>query len=390
MSNLLKTRNEVYGAMKSIMDLSTRSADDLGKYDALEAQYVSLTKQIENEVRFDAIKATMDATFDKRVVTNGKTSNDQEIRSAFLNYVRTGDMTEVRNINSFTNVEGGINVPVVLFPAIEKALAENSVMRRIGAKVIATTSTTNLPLANTAPTAVFTAQNPSGSYTDTPQLFSSATLSAYKLTALLKISDELLQDASTDLEATVAANVGTAFGNAEETAFVSGSGVGQPLGLFRTTTAGGNSALSQNLGSASGSILDPMIEAYYKMPGNRRQEAVWIVGDGLASAMRKVKANTAGTYLWEQSLQVGQPDRFLGCPVYTTFAASTVWQPTAGVIGALLYPKHYVIGDRGGYQFQRLNELFAQEGNIGYRATKRFDSVLLDGNSLVKLVSNVA
>jgi HK97 family phage major capsid protein len=245
-------------------------------------------------------------------------------------------------------------------------------------------------LANTAPTAVFTAQNPSGSYTDTPQLFSSATLNAFKLTALLKISDELLQDASTDLEATVAANVGTAFGNAEETAFVSGSGVGQPLGLFRTTTAGGNSALTQNLGSASGSILDGMIDGYYKMPGNRRQEAVWIVGDGLASAMRKVKANTAGTYLWETSAQLGQPDTFLGRPVYTTFAASTTWQPTAGVIGALLYPKHYVIGDRGGYQFQRLNELYAQEGNIGYRATKRFDSVLLDGNSLVKFISNVA
>ena len=133
-----------------------------------------------------------------------------------------------------------------------------------------------------------------------------------------------------------------------------------------------------------------MIDAYYAMPGNRRQEAVWIVGDGLASAMRKVKANTAGTYLWEQSLQAGQPDRFLGLPVYTTYAASTAWQPTAGVIGALLYPKHYVIGDRGGYQFQRLNELYAQEGNIGYRATKRFDSVLLDGNSLVKFISNVA
>lgn len=390
MSNLLKTRNEVYGAMKSIMDLSTRSADDLGKYDALESQYISLTKQIEAEVRFDSIKSTMDSAFDKRVVTNGKTSNDQEIRSAFLNYVRTGDVSEIRNINSFTSAEGGINVPVILFPAIEKALQENSVMRRIGAKVITTTSTTNLPLANTAPTALFAAESPSGSYVDTPQLFSSATLSAYKLTALLQISDELLQDASTDLEATVAANVGTAFGNAEEKAFVSGSGVGQPLGLFRTTTAGGNAALTQNLGSASGSILDPMIDGYYKMPGNRRQEAVWIVGDGLASAMRKVKASTAGTYLWETSAQLGQPDTFLGRPVYTTYAASSVWQPTAGVIGALLYPKHYVIGDRGGYQFQRLNELFAQSGNIGYRATKRFDSVLLDGNSLVKFISNVA
>jgi HK97 family phage major capsid protein len=396
MSNLLNTRNEVYGAMKSIMASSTRSESDFAKYEDLENQYRSLTKQIEAEVRFDSIKSSMDTVLDKRNVGNSKTSNEDEIRSAFLNYVRTGDVSEIRNINSFTSAEGGVNVPTILFGTIQKALADASVMRRIGAKVISTTSTTTLPLANTAPTALWKNQSnapgDSGSYADTPQTFGSATLNAYKLTALMKISDELLQDASTDLEATVAQNVGTAFGNAEEIAFVSGSGVLQPTGLFRITAAGGNNVLTQNLGSASGSaaILDAMIDGYYKMPGNRRQEAVWVVGDALAAVMRKAKASTAGTYLWETSVQLGAPDLFLGRPVYTTQAAPTVWQSTAGVLGALVYPQHYVIGDRGGYQFQRLNELYAQEGNIGYRATKRTDAVLTDGNSLVKFIASAA
>jgi HK97 family phage major capsid protein len=392
MSNLLNTRNEVYGAMKSIMASSTRSESDFAKYEELENQYRSLTKQIEAEVRFDSIKSSMDSVLDKRNVGNSKTSNEDEIRSAFLNYVRTGDVSEIRNINSFTSAEGGVNVPTILFGTIQKALADASVMRRIGAKVIATTSTTTLPLANTAPTALWKDQNPSGSYAEGTQNFSSATLGAYKLTALMKISDELLQDASTDLEGTVAANIGTAFGNAEEIAFVSGSGALQPTGLFRITAAGGNNVLTQNLGSASGSaaILDAMIDGYYKMPGNRRQEAVWVVGDALAAVMRKAKASTAGTYLWETSVQLGAPDLFLGRPVYTTQAAPTVWQSTAGVMGALVYPQHYVIGDRGGYQFQRLNELYAAEGNVGYRASKRTDAVLTDGNSLVKFIASAA
>jgi len=373
------------------MSLENRSEGDFAKYNELEAKYSSLTKQIEAEVRFDSIKSSMGAALDKRAVGSSKTGNDEEIRSAFLNYVRTGDVSEIRNINSFTSTEGGVNVPVILLGQIQKALLENSVMRRIGARVIGTTSTTTLPITNTAPTALWKDQNPSASYAETPQTFSSATLGAYKLTALIKISEEVLQDAATDLESTVASNLGVSFGNAEETAFVSGSGVLQPTGLFRTTAAGGNNALSQNLGSSTGSaLLDNMIAAYYKMPGNRRQEACWIVGDGLASQMRQLKASTAGTYLWETSVQAGTPDLFLGRPVYTTFAAPASWQSTTGVMGALLYPQHYVIGDRGGYSLTRLNELYAAEGNVGYKAYKRVDAVLTDGNSLVKLVANVA
>jgi HK97 family phage major capsid protein len=391
MSKLLQDRNAVYGEMKHIMALENRSEGDFAKYNELEAKYSNLSKQIEAEVRFDAIKTSMGAALDKRAVGSGKSGNDEELRSAFLNYVRTGDMAEVRNINSFSSTEGGVNVPVILLGQIQKALLENSVMRRIGARVINTTSTTTLPITNTAPTALWKDQNPSASYAETPQTFASATLNAYKLTGLIKISEEVLQDASTDLESTVASNLGVAFGNAEETAFVSGSGLLQPTGLFRTTAAGGNNALSQNLGSSTGSgLLDNMIAAYYKMPGNRRQEAVWIVGDGLASQMRQLKASTAGTYLWEVSTQAGQPDLFLGRPVYTTFAAPAAWQATTGVMGALLYPQHYVIGDRGGYSLTRLNELYAAEGNVGYKAYKRVDATLTDGNSLVKLVASVA
>ena len=391
MSNLLQDRNTVYGEMKSIMSLENRSEGDFAKYNELEAKYSSLTKQIEAEVRFDAIKSSMGAALDKRAIGSSKTGNDDEVRSAFLNYIRTGDVSEVRNINSFSSTEGGVNVPVILLGQIQKALLQNSVMRRIGARVINTTSTTTLPITNTAPTALWKDQNPSASYAETPQTFSSATLGAYKLTGLIKISEEVLQDASTDLESTVASNLGVAFGNAEETAFVSGSGVLQPTGLFRTTAAGGNNVLSQNLGSSTGSaLLDNMIAAYYKMPGNRRQEACWIVGDGLASQMRQLKASTAGTYLWSTSVEAGQPDTFMGRPVYTTFAAPASWQSTTGVMGGLLYPQHYVIGDRGGYALTRLNELYAQEGNVGYKAMKRVDATLTDGNSFVKLVANVA
>jgi HK97 family phage major capsid protein len=392
MSKLLKDRNDVYEAMKHIMSSETRSEADLAKFNELDAKYASLTKAIEAEVRFDAIKNNMGEALDKRAISSNSKSSDEEYRSAFLAWARSGDLNELRattNLNTYTSAEGGINVPTILFQTIQRTIAQNSVMRNIGARVIQTTSTTNLPIVASGVTAAFIKEADSGSYSPTLPTFSSAQLGAYKASALVKTSEELLQDASTDLEATLAAEVGTGFANLEERAFVSGSASDEPRGLVRFTTAGGNSVLTQNLGSQSGSFLDGMINAYYKMPGVRRQESVWIVGDGLASAMRQVKASTAGTYLWEMSTQAGQPDRFLGRPVYVTYALPTTWQ-VGNVGGALLYPQHFVIGDRGGVSLQRLNELYAAEGNIGWRAYKRFDCALTDGNSLVKLVTNVA
>jgi len=380
--------------MKAIMDTASdkRSEGDYAKYDALETEYKKLTQAIEAEVRFDAINSKMGEVLDKRAVNSKTGPSEDEYRSAFLHYARTGEMDELRQLNSFSTSEGGANVPTILVQTIQRTLAQTSVMRNIGARVINTTSTTTLPIVSSGVTAVFKDQNPSASYSDTDVAFSSVTLGAYKATALIRVSEELLQDASTDLESTLAAEIGTGFGNLEEKAFISGSGTNEPRGILRTTTAGGNAVLTQNLGPSTGSgLLDNMIAAYYKMPSNRRQEACWIVGDGLASQMRQLKATTGGTYLWEISVQAGSPDRFLGLPVYNTYAAPATWATgTTNPVGALLYPKHFVIGDRGGYSLQMLKELYAAEGNVGWRAHKRFDCALTDGNSLVKLYANLA
>lgn len=386
MSKLLKQRADVYENMKAIMSLETRSDSELAKFEDLEKQYSTLTKQIEAEARFEIMGKNLEQALDKSVIKSSDAKD--EIRSAFTTFLRSGDVSELRNINSYTAAEGGVNVPTIVYGAIGQAIQESNVFRRIGANVLTTTSTTTLPLAGTAPTAQWKAENPSGSYSETPQGFSSATLNAYKLTALVKISEELLQDASTDVLGLVQNNIGVSFGNGEEQAFASGSGVGQPLGLFRVTSAGGNNAISQNLGSATGSVIDSLVDGFYAMPQKFRNEAVWVVGDGLAANMRKQKATT-GAYLWEVSAQAGQPDLFLGRPVYTCAYAPASW--TVGQVGGILVnPKQVTIGDRGATVITRLNELYAAEGNVAFRGMKRVDLALHDGKALVKFAMNVA
>jgi HK97 family phage major capsid protein len=202
----------------------------------------------------------------------------------------------------------------------------------------------------------------------------------------VKLSDELVQDASTDLEATIAQEIGTAFGNAEETAFVSGSGTLQPRGLLRVTAAGGENVLSQNLGSASGSILTDLIDGYYKMPASVRQGAVYVVGTAMASVMRKSRSST-GEFLWDTSVVVGAPNTFNGVPVFESDGCPATWDSTTGILGMLLNPSFVTIGDRGGYNLRRLMELYAAEGNTGYIASKRTDIVLTKGKAICKFVA---
>ena len=98
------------------------------------------------------------------------------------------------------------------------------------------------------------------------------------------------------------------------------------------------------------------------------------MNDTTIQAVRKLKDENK-QYIWQPSLQVGLPDTLLGRPVYTTNSIPGV-AAGAKVIafGDLSY---YWIGDRTGITFKRLNELYADRGQIGFLATKRVDARLV-------------
>ena len=106
-----------------------------------------------------------------------------------------------------------------------------------------------------------------------------------------------------------------------------------------------------------------------------------IVGKGM---IRKLKDGN-GAYLWQPSVQAGQPDRLLGYELYTSPYVPVV----AGGAFTVAFGdfKNYWIGDRAGRTVQRLNELYATNGQIGYVATERVDGkvILSEGIQLLKM-----
>jgi len=93
-----------------------------------------------------------------------------------------------------------------------------------------------------------------------------------------------------------------------------------------------------------------------------------------------------GMFMWQPSLQAGEPAILAGYPVLEV--ADAYW-PTISANGdpLLLYGdvSEYHIGDRVGFSIQRLDELYSVNDDIGFKVRARFDGKLGDASSFYRL-----
>ena len=155
---------------------------------------------------------------------------------------------------------------------------------------------------------------------------------------------------------------------AEEAAFLDGNGTGKPTGLL---TSGETGVTAQ---SESAITADEIIDLYHSLRTPYRKNAAFITNDSTIKVIRKLKDST-GQYLWQPGLKEGQPDTILNRPIY-----SSAYMPEIStgnkimLFGDLSY---YWISDRQGRTFQRLNELYAAKGQVGFRVFQRVDGKLI-------------
>ncbi len=358
------------------------SSEDAAIYDKMEADVVNLGKEIDRLEKQSAIDMELNKPIGSPILekpTNKKVKlgrASDEYKRDFLNVLR--GKPQIYNVmQESVDADGGFLVPEEFENQIVTALEENNVIRSI-AKTITTAAERKIPIAATHSVAQWTPEN--GAYTESKPTFGQKTIDAFKLTDLVKVSTELLQDSMFNLESYISSEFARAFGVAEEQAFCTGTGVGQPTGIF--TENGGEVGLT--LTSTTNITCDNIIELVHSLKSPYRRNAVFLMNDSTISMLRKLK-DTNGAYLWQPSLQAGQPDRLLGYPLYTS--------PYVPAVKAEALPiafgdfSNYWIADRMGRSVQRLNELYAGNGQVGFIATERVDAkvILSEGIKLLKM-----
>jgi HK97 family phage major capsid protein len=388
---LREKRAKAWDAAKAFLDSKRSgdgllSAEDTAVYDKMEADVMALGKEIERLERQSAIDAELSKATSAPITNNPEKTGGApksiraaaEYRADFLNILR--GKAPVNNVLSTSpDTDGGYLVPAEFENRIVAGLEEANVVRSI-AKVITTSAERKIPVAATHSTAQWTAEN--AAYTESNPTFAQKTIDAFKLTDLVKISVELLQDSMFDLESYIALEFARAFGVAEEEAFCVGTGTGQPTGIF----AENGGTVGVTAGSATAITVDNLVDLIYALKSPYRRNAVFLMKDVTVSALRKLK-DVNGAYLWQPSIQAGQPDRLLGYPIYTSPYAPAA---EAGSLPIAFGDfSNYWIADRMGRTVQRLNELYAGNGQVGFIAAERVDGkvILAEGIQLLKMAA---
>ena len=387
-NEMIQKRAKVWETAKNFVDTHENengvlSAEDNAAYERMEQEIEDLTAAIDRQQRAEAREAQLSQPVNTPLTGRPAGRADEKTGRASDAYkedfgAHLRGKRPVHNVLSEgVQADGGYLVPEEFERQIVDGLEEANVVRGL-AKVITTSAERKIPVAAAHSEAKWTAEN--GAYTESSPTFDQKTIDAFKLTDLVKVSIELLQDSMFDLESYIAAEFARAFGIAEEQAFCVGTGTGQPTGIF--TEKGGQVGVTA--ASAAAVTADELISLVYSLKSPYRRNAKFLMNDATIGAVRKLKDGN-GVYLWQPSLQAGEPDKLLGYELYTS---PYVPQMAAGAFSAAFGDfRNYWIADRSGRTVQRLNELYSANGQVGFVATERVDGkvILPEGIRLLKM-----
>ena len=211
-----------------------------------------------------------------------------------------------------------------------------------------------------------------------------------------KVTQTLLDDSAVDIESWLAMKVADKFARVEGTAFLQGNGAGKPHGLCAYSTAATADetrawgVFEHVITGANGDFHttkgDPLQDLIGAFKDEYLQAASFLMRREVRTKIRKLKEATSDRYLWEPSLQAGQPDMLLG------YAARIDQYIPALATGSLSlgfgdFRKAYTIVDRVG--IRTLRDPFTDKPFVKFYTTKRVggDVVNFEAIKLMKFAS---
>jgi HK97 family phage major capsid protein len=287
---------------------------------------------------------------------------------------------EKRALSAVGGAAGGFTVApdTSFFGQVMSAMKFFGGIEAAGAEVLNTDTGADLPFitnddtSNTGTIIGESASHASG----TDVTFGVKKLGAYLYsTKIILVPWQLLQDASIDIEAFLAAKFAERLGRIRNTHFTTGTGVGQPEGLVTAISVGRQAAT----GNTTSIPMDDLLRLEHSIdPAYRGMPSVgYMMNDATALAVRLLKDGN-GRYLWQDSLQVGAPARLNGYTVtINNDMANLATSAKPIAFGAF---NHYKIRNVRGFSFVRLSELYAQNGQVGFMAFLRSDGGLIDAS----------
>jgi HK97 family phage major capsid protein len=379
---LREKRAKAWEAAKAFLDTKRGgdgilSAEDGAVYDKMEADIVNLGNEIERLEKLAAMgnelrKATSVAVTNSPGITPGtpggsRARSTNEYRNDFWDSVRGREFGNSLKVGS--DPDGGYLVPDEFERILIEALEEENLFRKLATIIRTDSGERQIPVVANRGTAAWVEEE--AVIPESDNTFGQITLNAYKIATLIKASSELLNDSFFDIESYIAKEFARRIGVKEEEAFFVGDGNKRPTGIL---AASGGGAVAVTAASATAITFDEVFDLYYALKSPYRTKAAFITNDMTMKELRKLKDEN-GQYLWQPAIRESTPDMIVGKPIHTS---SFVPEMAAGVKSLVFGDfSYYWIADRLSRTFQRLNELYAVTGQVGFIATQRVDGKLI-------------
>jgi len=223
------------------------------------------------------------------------------------------DHMVLKGLSEGTAADGGNLVPTPLHNEVFRLVNDLAVMRGIADTITMTSDTLKLPSLTKYPKAYWIGERVTK--TTTSAEFGVTTLNSNKLVARILISEELNDDAIVAMVPFISKEFAKSIAEAEDDAFFSGSGAGQPRGINIEAITGRNAAGVLNFDEII-RLMDLVGQGVRKA-----KSAAFVAHKNVISRLRRVKdANNA--YIWRMGLgrndgQVERlPEMIYNYPIY--------------------------------------------------------------------------
>lgn len=369
------------------------SEQQLAQVEELNTEFESLTKQLEAADKMEAMKAKASTSARQTTTGPGQTTTQVQVGAnraekfggfesagAWMMAVKkagqTGEIDKKFSNYAKESVgeDGGFLVPEEISAAILKKMAgDESLMSRttaiqVGGNALTINVDENQPW-NGGVQAYWTAEG--AAITESKPAFKQASWRLQKLAAMVKATDELLDDA-TALESYILASAPNAIVHQVNKAILTGNGVGKPLGII-------NSPFTVTVAAEGGQAADTVVAAnilkmYSRMIPQSRVNAAWYINPAVEEQLRLMKAPDDSYIYLAPGSQMNQTPyaTLLGRPVIPLMGG----MPALGDVGDLVFADlsyYYMIRKAAGVKSATSIHLHFDKEITSFRFSLRLD-----------------
>jgi len=310
----------------------------------------------------------------------GDNSEDKKAFSAFL---RSGKI--LASMQSDSDPDGGFTVPLTINEDIARTSGKKVTMRKL-ATVAKGGGDYRKLICHGGAASGWATERSTRAETDTPEL-AAVNFIFGELYANAGIYNWLLQDSQFDVANWLTNEIGVAFAESENEAFLTGNGVSKPKGVldydFVSTAdsartwgqlqyvAGGNAALLNN--------CDKLVTLIHALAPGYHDGAAFLMNPTTAETVRIMKDGN-GNYVWRPGLEAGLPGMLLGFPCHLDEFMPSIGADETPILFGNFRRGYFVLDHSAGLRIIR--DEVTTKGLTSFYAARRVAGAVVDFNAI--------